>query len=68
MTQPLSEALIFHFERARDCEGGSRTAWCADYWWGGSVRPEGGGGGSQRSQINLPSRLECAKMEQKQLV
>jgi hypothetical protein len=27
----------------------------------GSARPEGGGGGSQRSQISLPSRLECTK-------
>jgi hypothetical protein len=24
----------FHFERARDRESGSETAWCADYWQG----------------------------------
>jgi hypothetical protein len=41
-------------ERARDREGGSRTAWCADY--------RGGGGGSYRSQISLPSRPKYAKM------
>jgi hypothetical protein len=28
---------------------------------GGSARPGGSGGGSQRSQISLPSHLECTK-------
>jgi hypothetical protein len=23
-----------HLERFRDRESGSRTAWCANYWWG----------------------------------
>jgi hypothetical protein len=44
MLRPLSEATRAHLERARDREGGSRTAWCIDYWrweclargwWGG---------------------------------
>ncbi len=35
MPWPKSEALGLHLERARDCEGGSRTDWCADYWKGG---------------------------------
>ncbi len=29
-------ASHLHLERARDCEGGSRTAWCTDYWRGGA--------------------------------
>ncbi len=37
------------------------TAWCTDYWRR-SARPEGGGGGSQRSQISLQSRPEYIKM------
>jgi hypothetical protein len=32
MPQPYSEALRLHLERARDHEGGSETALCADYW------------------------------------
>jgi hypothetical protein len=28
---------------------------------GGSARPEGGGGGSQRSQISLPNCPECTQ-------
>jgi hypothetical protein len=28
------EAPGLHLERARDHEGGPRTAWCADYWRG----------------------------------
>ncbi len=35
---------------------------------GGSAQPEGGGGGSQRSQISLPSHPECMKTGQKQPV
>jgi hypothetical protein len=31
---------------------------------GGSAQPESGGGGSQKSQISLPSRLECTKTAQ----
>jgi hypothetical protein len=34
MLRPWSEALRLHLERARDSEGGSKTAWCADYWQG----------------------------------
>ncbi len=34
MPRPQSGALGLHLERARDRVGGSRTAWCADYWWG----------------------------------
>jgi hypothetical protein len=37
------KAQGLHLERARDCEGGSKTAWCADYWWG-SAQAGGGGG------------------------
>jgi hypothetical protein len=55
------EALGLHLERASDREGGSSTVWCADYWQGGSARPEGGGGGSQRSQKSLLSHPECTK-------
>jgi hypothetical protein len=59
-----------HLERARDHEGDSRTAWCANYSTigGGSARPGGGGRGRQRSQINLPSCLVCTKMAPKQPV
>ncbi len=32
MPWPQSEASRLHLERARDHEGGSKTAWCADYW------------------------------------
>jgi hypothetical protein len=32
-----SEAPHLHLERARDCEGSSRTAWCTDYWRGESL-------------------------------
>ncbi len=35
---------------------------------GGSARPRGGGGWSQRSQISLPSHPECTKTVQKQPV
>ncbi len=34
MSWPQSAAPDLHLERARDCVGRSRTAWCADYWWG----------------------------------
>jgi hypothetical protein len=33
------EAPGLHLERARDCAGGSRTAWQADYWRGGVPGP-----------------------------
>ncbi len=49
MPWPQSEAPNLHLERARDYVGGSRTAWCADYWrgecsvqgwwWRGSQKP-----------------------------
>ncbi len=32
MPWPQSEAPPLHLERARDREGGSRIAWCIDYW------------------------------------
>jgi hypothetical protein len=32
MSWPQSAAPDLHLERARDCVGRSRTAWCADYW------------------------------------
>ncbi len=32
MPRPQLEALDLHLERAGDRVGGSRTAWCADYW------------------------------------
>jgi hypothetical protein len=56
---PQPEAPRLPLEKARECEGGSRTAWCATYWRGGSAQPGGGGRGSQRS---LPSCLKCTKM------
>ncbi len=34
MPWPQSAAPDLHLERARDCVGRSRTAWCADYWRG----------------------------------
>ncbi len=34
MAQLWLEALRLHIERARDYEGGSETAWCANYWRG----------------------------------
>jgi hypothetical protein len=46
----LSEAPRLYLERARDCEGGSKTAWCADYWQT-ECQGRGGGGGSSRNQI-----------------
>jgi hypothetical protein len=39
MPQPKSEAPNLHLERARDRVGGSRTAWCANYWRGGGLGP-----------------------------
>jgi hypothetical protein len=60
MLRSYSEAPRLHLERARDLEGGSRTAWCSTIG-GGSARRGDGGGGSQRSQIILPSHLECTK-------
>ncbi len=53
-----------HLERARDCQGSSRTAWWADYWQG-VAWAEGSGGGSQRSQISPPSCRECTIKAQK---
>jgi hypothetical protein len=53
------EALRLHLERARDREGGSKTAWCVNYWRG-SARARGGGGGSQRSKIR-PHAAEIYK-------
>ncbi len=40
MPQLQSEAPNLHLERARDHVGGSRTAWCADYWRWGVPGPE----------------------------
>jgi hypothetical protein len=34
MLRLQSEAPDLHLERARDLLGGSRIAWCADYWRG----------------------------------
>ncbi len=34
MPQLQSEVPCLHLERARDREGGSKTAWCADCWQG----------------------------------
>ncbi len=34
-----AEAPRLHLERARDCKGGSTTAWCTDYWGGGVPDP-----------------------------
>jgi hypothetical protein len=35
---------VYHLEKARDPEGGSETAWCADYWQGSAQAGSGGGG------------------------
>jgi hypothetical protein len=51
------EAPLLHLERARDCEGGSKTAWCADYWWGECP----GRGSRWRESKNL----ECMKIAKK---
>jgi hypothetical protein len=67
MSQPKSEAPHLHLERARDREGCSRTAWCADYGRGES-RPGGGGGESHRSQRSLPSPSKCTKTAKKRAV
>jgi hypothetical protein len=61
MPRPQLEAPDLHLERARDCVGSSRTAWCADYWRG-EHPSRGGGGGCHRSQISLPSRPKYTKM------
>ncbi len=49
MPRPQSESPDLHLERATDRVGGSRTAWCANYWrgecpvqgwwWRGSQKP-----------------------------
>jgi hypothetical protein len=39
MPRPKLEASRLHLERARDCEGGSRTARCIDYWREGVPGP-----------------------------
>ncbi len=44
--RPQLEAPHLYLERARDREGGSATAWCADYWGGGCAQARDGGGGS----------------------
>ncbi len=41
MPRPLSEAPPLHFERARDCEGSSKTAWYIDYIFAGEVPGQG---------------------------
>jgi hypothetical protein len=35
MPRTQSLAPHHHFERARDCEGRSKSSWGADYWQGG---------------------------------
>jgi hypothetical protein len=68
MPRPKLEAPRLHLERTRDREGGSRTAWCTDYGWGGVPGPGGGYGESHRSQISLPSRLKHMKTAKKRAV
>jgi hypothetical protein len=53
MSRLWSEALCLHLERAKLL--GVPTI------DGGSAWPGGGGVGSQRSQISLPSHMECTK-------
>jgi hypothetical protein len=55
------EAPRPHLERTRVHEGGSRTAWCANYWRRRSAQAGGGGGGSQKSP---PSRPKLQKQHQ----
>ncbi len=68
MPRPLSESPDLHLERARDSVGGSRTAWCANYLWGGSARSRGGSEGGHRSQISLLGRQKYTKTVKKRVV
>jgi hypothetical protein len=64
MPWPQSAAPDLHLERARDCVGCSRTAWCTDYWREGVP---GSGVVVERSYI--PSQLyEIAKNGEKRAV
>ncbi len=63
MPRLWSEAPCLHLERARDREGGSKTAWCTDCWRGECLG-RGGGGGSQRSQMH-PQATRNVKKQQK---
>ncbi len=55
MPRPQSEAPCLHLERARDREGSSRTAWCADYWRGEC--PARGWWWRKLQKSNKPSKL-----------
>jgi hypothetical protein len=39
--------------KARECEGGSKTAWCADYWWRECL----GGGGVEEANKPMPAQI-----------
>ncbi len=55
MPQTQSEAPDQHLERARDRVGGSKTAWCADYWRGEC--PVRGWWWRRSQKSNKPSKL-----------
>ncbi len=55
MLRPQLEAPCLHLKRARDREGGSGTAWCADYLQGGAQ------GRCKRRQISHPCRMKYTK-------
>ncbi len=54
MLQPQLEAPRLHLERVRDHEGGSRTAWCTDYWRGEC--PARGWWWRESKKLNKPSK------------
>ncbi len=54
MPWPQSAAPDLHLERARDRVGRSKTAWCADYWWGECPVQGWWWRGSQK--LNKPSK------------
>jgi hypothetical protein len=56
-----------HLERARDRVGGSRTAWCANYWWGECPVRRGGRGGL-RGQIKPSKQPEIHENGEKRAV
>ncbi len=64
MPRPQSGAPGLHLERARDRVGGSRTAWCADYWRGECPALGWWWRASQKSYIPSPP-YEIAKNGEK---
>ncbi len=66
---PLLESEVPHLylERARGREGGSKTAWCSEYWRGNC--PGRGQWQRESKESNRPqSRPECTKTAKKGMV